>query len=146
MNITSHYLECVFNKTKFESMVNNAANKLDDFDHKTPFDSIAFTGASGAALAFPLSIALEKSLICVRKRRSGSHSPYEVEGNCGSKSYIIVDDFTETGETIDRITSALKHFCNSTPAGIYLYRPTYSDRSKSEFTVNDNLTIPMVKC
>jgi len=106
--------------TKLEH-IEKAVESLQEVDKTTPFDAIAFTGMSGAAMAFPLAIKLEKDLIMVRKPSSSSHSDYDVEGQNQSKNYIIVDDFPETGATKKRIIAAVEKFCGATYVGVYFY-------------------------
>ena len=86
------YLERVYRVNSFIKVVNKAVTILRKYRRKHPFDAIAFTGTSGAALAYPISYKLGIPLICVRKSRSNSHFYGKVEGYLASK-YIIVDDF-----------------------------------------------------
>ena len=84
---------------------------------KYPFDAIAFTGVSGAALAFILSYELKIPLICVRRDENDGHHakvpqmmlPYStiLEGALDAKRYLIVDDFIEQGNTIRRILESI---------------------------------------
>lgn len=67
------------------------------------FDSIAFTGMSGASLAIIIAHSLNKELIMVRKPGCKSHSSCTVEGYAASKKYIIIDDVISTGYTAKRI-------------------------------------------
>jgi adenine/guanine phosphoribosyltransferase-like PRPP-binding protein len=101
--------------------VEQAAKALRLFRKKNPFDAIAFRGNSGAAIAYPLSFKLQIPLICVRK--GPSHSPFKVEGCSNAKTYVIVDDFIESGNTIKRIRKAINTDYRSEPklVGILLY-------------------------
>lgn len=72
------------------------------------FDTIAFTGMSGALIGPPLALALGKDLIMVRKPSSSSHSSYLVEGDYAARSYIIADDFMASGATERRVYRAIK--------------------------------------
>lgn len=74
------------------------------------FDAIAFTGLSGALTAIPVSLALKKPLIAVRKPRDDRHSSRLVEGYIKAKTYIILDDFVASGATARRIYKAIKEF------------------------------------
>jgi hypothetical protein len=68
------------------------------------FDSIAFTGMSGACTAPTLALRLNKELIMVRKDNdTDCHEPRKVHGNDKCKNYVIVDDFTSSGETAERV-------------------------------------------
>lgn len=78
--------------------------------YQKDYDSIAFTGMSGALFAPELSRTLNKHLIMVRKSTKQSHSSLMVEGNSRCKKYIIVDDFISTGSTVQRIQKKVKKF------------------------------------
>lgn len=78
--------------------------------YQKDYDSIAFTGMSGALFAPELSRTLNKHLIMVRKSTKQSHSSLMVEGNSRCKKYIIVDDFICTGSTVCRIQKKVKKF------------------------------------
>jgi hypothetical protein len=66
------------------------------------FDSIACTGVSGLVVAPAVSVALKKGLIIVRKGLEHTHSSCSVEGILDCR-YIIIDDFTSTGTTVETI-------------------------------------------
>lgn len=67
------------------------------------FDAIAFQGVSGALVAPVIGFILRKPLIAVRKGEK-SHTTRKVEfGIATPKTYVIVDDFISTGETIKQI-------------------------------------------
>lgn len=76
---------------------------------KMKIDAIAYTGSSGAAIAFPLAIAHEIPIIYVRKEGERSHGT-EIECNYTEEieTYIVVDDFIATGNTIRRVMSKIK--------------------------------------
>jgi orotate phosphoribosyltransferase-like protein len=134
MSVTTDYLDDVFNKSLFESGIDLAAARLLKFGlHK--FDSIAFSGVSGAAYAFPLAYKLGVNLINIRKEDS-AHYPDIFEGYTNSKKYIIVDDFVETGATLARIQEGVKAYYGvSKPrlVGIYLYTSNANEYSLSMF-------------
>lgn len=128
MDIKSCYLPCVFDPERFHSSVRLTVDILAEFEKHTPFDTIAFTGVSGAALAFPLSYLLGKPLLCVRKANSSTHSSYKVEGNYSAFRYIIVDDFISSGKTMEDIQKNIeRELAPPIPelVGIYLYRNEY---------------------
>jgi hypothetical protein len=90
---------------------------------------LSFTGVSGTLVAPPLALALNKGMIVVRKE--GSHSKQKVEGLMGDGlRYLIVDDFMESGETVERIIYEIKQrfhakkFEEPTCVGIVMYRWT----------------------
>lgn len=126
--IHTDYLESIYYKDSYKMLVDKSAKILKAIDKIHPFQSIAFSGMSGAAMAYPLSLKLNKDLTCVRKGKShfSSDLGLNVEGRIEAK-YIIVDDFICTGATIKRILKTLKkdqrYHGASTPevVAIYLY-------------------------
>jgi adenine/guanine phosphoribosyltransferase-like PRPP-binding protein len=83
---------------------------------KKKFDSIAFRGMSGALIAPIVANRMNKELILVRKDTdsgSGSHADQLVEGNSGSKRYVILDDFISSGLTTKEIVSSVNHFTST---------------------------------
>ncbi len=135
-DIVTNYLRDVYNVGTFELTVVTAKQKLEKFMQIESFDAIAFTGNSGAALAYPLSYLLRIPLICVRKSIKSSHFKGLVEGCYGANRYIIIDDFVATGSTIKKIQKAVKKFykdCEQeepTLVGLYLYSRNKSPYAK----------------
>lgn len=129
MSLRTDYLHEVFRPEEFKVTVENTVAAIKAFREKNNFEVILFTGVSGAALAFPTSYLTGIPIACLRKP-SSSHSIYTLEGwwRPGS-SYIIIDDFVETGDTINRIHERVK------PAvckGIYLYKDEFTVSAHSE--------------
>ena len=135
MKKTSHvirtdYLNKVYRVNQFTKTVERAAKVLRKFRRKVPFEAIAFTGTSGAALAYPLSYLLGIPLICVRKSTRDNHFGYKIEGVMTADTYIIVDDFIESGSTIEKVRKSVdseywkSHGEEPKCVGIYLYHPT----------------------
>lgn len=80
------------------------------------FEALAFSGISGAGIAFSLADALGLPIINVRKDDS-SHFVIEsvgtlrwLEGAVDAKSYLIVDDFMSTGLTVERIVEKISDY------------------------------------
>src|SRR5579885_145290 len=112
MKKTSHvirtdYLDRVYRVNQFTKTVEKAAKTLRSFRRKHPFDAIAFTGTSGAAIAYPLSYLLGVPLICVRKSTRDNHFGYKIEGCMTAENYIIVDDFIESGSTVNKVRKSI---------------------------------------
>lgn len=103
-------------------MVPQAVKEVRRLRRELGFDSIAFTGSSGAALAFPLSYLLKIPLVHVRKGRS-HYGSGEIEGTISTKKYLIVDDFIDRGNTVKRIIKKIEDELGdqAKPVGIYLY-------------------------
>ena len=119
--IRTDYLEEVYSK-KYLKVLPQAVKEVRRLRRELGFDAIAFTGSSGAALAFPLSFQLQIPLIHVRKGSSHYYGG-AIEGTVSSKKYLIVDDFIESGSTIKRIIRKIKSVLKeqAQPVGIYLY-------------------------
>lgn len=121
--IQTEYLGKVYGK-EFLTLVPQVVKKLRAIKKEHPFDAIAFTGSSGAALAYPLSFLLKMPLIHVRKSNDNFHYSRLIEGTISSKRYIIVDDFIETGKSIKRIIKSINQELKKSkakPAAICLY-------------------------
>jgi len=63
------------------------------------FDAIAVTGLSGLLIGPSIADRLGKNVIAIRKKFDKSHSDYIFEG-VHSDNYVIVDDFSSSGETL----------------------------------------------
>jgi adenine/guanine phosphoribosyltransferase-like PRPP-binding protein len=122
--VETDYLEEVYYLDRYHKMITSAVKTIRRFSKHTHFDAIAFTGTSGAAIAYPLSLRLNKPLICVRKKKEKSHYFGRIEGCVDAKSYIIVDDCVASGRTVKDIVSTIsgcKRLKKAKPVGIYLY-------------------------
>lgn len=108
VRIQTSYLDKVYRVSKFTKTIDRATKALKAFHKKNPFDAIAFTGTSGAALAYPLSYKLGIPLICIRKSVADNHSGMRLEGCVSAKRYIIVDDCIESGSTVRKIQKFVK--------------------------------------
>jgi adenine/guanine phosphoribosyltransferase-like PRPP-binding protein len=113
------------------------------------FDAIAFCGSSGSAAAFSLAMKHKIPLIYVRKKNEKSHSYSQVECNAINlqiKKYLIVDDFVDSGATLDYIVSTIRKFSkknNAYPAeqvGVLCYDP-YQDRDMPISTDNNSFNL-----
>ena len=105
--ICSEYLHPIYDPATLAKIVNRLARKINSLQKKQRIDAIAFSGTSGAAVAYPLSYKLRIPLICVRSPVISSHSCCDCEGVVGVKNYVIVDDFIDSGETVDRIKKSV---------------------------------------
>jgi len=101
--IISGYLEDGLEKSSARKVIRGMKNLIVKSNLK--FDAIAYTGCSGALVAPTIAYLLNKHLIVVRKDE-GAHSFNRVEGYVNKNepiNYIIIDDFIETGKTINTI-------------------------------------------
>lgn len=88
------------------------------------FEAIAFMGMSGALVAGPLALALQKPLIEVRKDGEVYHGGWDMHGPAQDlKTYIIVDDVIDTGKTVQTMKAKVRRFYpNSKLVGVFLYQ------------------------
>ncbi len=106
----------------YNAKIQSAYNRFEELHAKYKFDAIAFTGSSGAAVAFPLAMLFKIPLIYVRKDGETSHgSPVECNARCHIKKYLIVDDFVSSGETVRRIVMKIRD--RAELKGAYIPRP-----------------------
>lgn len=105
--IRTDYLHKVYTPKAFNLAVKRTIALVKSLQKQFKFTAIAFTGSSGAAVAFPVAYATKLNLIHVRKTGDRSHWNREndsnVEGVLGARNYIIIDDFISSGNTIRRI-------------------------------------------
>lgn len=87
------------------------------------FDTIAFTGMSGALIAPVIADRLGKPFTLVRKTTHDCHSFCVVEGWVeDGMTYIVIDDLVSTGETLNRIHDELCNVCRCPKlVGFYSY-------------------------
>jgi adenine/guanine phosphoribosyltransferase-like PRPP-binding protein len=97
----AQYLREFTNPEELEKRIQFAVRALKGHQ----FDAIAFSGMSGALIGPPVAMRLGKTFLMVRKGSldESSHSPLSLEGDYAAKSYVILDDFSETGATVQRI-------------------------------------------
>jgi adenine/guanine phosphoribosyltransferase-like PRPP-binding protein len=130
----TNYLQHVFDQKIFQKAVDKTLLSAESIRKRTGFDTIAFTGMSGAAMAFLLSHWMNVPLLCVRKKNDNSHYVTQtsriLEGNVHDvRKYLIVDDFIASGHTIQYVIDSIK--TSNTYAecvGILMYA-SYSDRN-----------------
>lgn len=88
---------------------------LKRIDKKTPFDSIACRGVSGALMAAPIAYHFRKNLILVRKDDDqDNHSTERVMGDRLCQRYIVVDDFCASGHTVKAIQGGIYNYLSKT--------------------------------
>jgi adenine/guanine phosphoribosyltransferase-like PRPP-binding protein len=109
------YLKDFLNPSSMRDKIAQAVKALEPQAHL--FDSIAFTGMSGTLIGPPVAMALSKEVIMVRKPDQSTHSSMTVEGNYGSRSYIILDDMRASGATEHRIVRAIS---SDIPSAVYM--------------------------
>lgn len=120
----STYLAHVFEPEILKKTSELARKQIRKFQKKYPFDTLVFTGVSGMSLGFILSRDLGIPVLLIRKSGERSHANGIIEGYCTGKSYLIVDDFVDTGSTIRRIVRRMNKIDGGPKcAGIFLHAP-----------------------
>lgn len=106
------YLEKLIRTDRLKQSLELACQALMGWE----FTTVAFRGVSGALIGPALALRLDKTMICVRKPKDGSHSKWRdteenlAEGDAGARRYIIADDFISSGTTAKAIFEQVKNF------------------------------------
>ena len=141
----SPYLEKMYTPVKLKQVVRRVNKNLRHLIAKkeVQFDGIAFTGSSGAAIAFPLSYAAGWKILHVRKTRDDHGLPIESHGFF--HKVVIIDDFISSGATMRRVLESLNTY-GLKCTGIMLYNMRGNRGSPQEFngTVFDDIPVFLV--
>lgn len=105
-------------------VVQNILKVLKKIDKKNEVGAIVATGTSGLIIAPIIAYITGIPLVTINKEGDGSHSDYLVRGMMNSGDYIIIDDFIDSGRTVDRIINSIyDHISIPTKCiGVILYR------------------------
>jgi adenine/guanine phosphoribosyltransferase-like PRPP-binding protein len=134
------YLSPYLSGKKIKELVIQCGNILPT---EAKFDSIAVRGNSGLLMGSVLACEWDMDLVIVRKDEK-SHSGNLVEGWGSQQRILIVDDFIESGKTIDLIYEAIMEKCDSpTIIGILLYASTEMPDEFPYYTHPDNTQFPV---
>ena len=119
------YLSEVFNPRKLKATIAWCVRAILLLQRRgVKFDTLAFTGTSGAAVGFAVAAILGIPLTFVRKPTSGvsaAHFDGELEGRLDTKTFIFIDDFVSSGATFKRVQ---KKMGRSKCVGVVLYAGT----------------------
>lgn len=141
--IQSDYLRPVYEVDQYKVIVKKFTAAIKKFRLKNYFDAIAFTGTSGAAMAYPVSAMLGIPLICVRKDRL-CHYNHLIEGCVTADRYVIVDDFISGGTTMKKITDEIRNnMPNAKPVAIFLYTTSGYNRTWSSYDPGGARDVPI---
>lgn len=125
--ISTSYLSTIFYPENFKKSVQASLDEARRIKAERGFDTIAFSGTSGAAMAFILARELDVPLLCVRKKGESSHyvNGYEeriLEGNLGAEKVLFVDDFISSGTTVNYMLDMIKRNApNAECIGMLMY-------------------------
>ena len=110
MKFNSSYMQCIYrDPNEYRTLVETVIAKVLELQKTLNFHAIAFRGSSGAAMAYPVSVATGIPLICVRKPSDMGHGcPVEGSYEIDVKKYIIIDDFISSGDTMNAIIEAIE--------------------------------------
>ncbi len=118
----SDYISEAFDSITRQRIVESFKKCLDDGIYGD-IDTLACRGTSGLVVASTLAHIFNLKLMVVRKGDEQSHSSRILEGHDDTQRYIIVDDFSASGITLEKIlegvSSARKEW------GCILYSPIY---------------------
>lgn len=114
MAISTVYLRTIFYPDIFPRTIEKTLAAAWSLKEEYGYDTIAFCGMSGAAMAFILAYELEVQLLCVRKASDNSHfhdmnRGRVLEGNVDTKKYLLVDDFISSGDTVNYIMDSIRN-------------------------------------
>lgn len=93
--------------------------------HADEFDFIAVRGCSGMLVGAPVSLALSKPLVVVRKPGENAHqwSGTVVNADRAQGRYVFLDDLVSSGMTRGAVLEALADRPGAEYAATYLYHP-----------------------
>ena len=135
---------------EFSRVIKLATTAFKKLRTTVQFDAIAFTGSSGAAMAFPLMAELKIPIIYVRKPRESSHGgKIEYTSDVTINRYLIVDDFIDSGSTVKRVHKKIaewskEHQCAAPECvGVFLY--CLDGSSVEAVDVGDKIYLPVFR-
>lgn len=116
----SHLSTLLGQPTSYFRILDNIVNRLSNL--RNDFDSIAFSGMSGAFVGVAVAHRMGKIPVLVRKQGDNSHD-YErmVISTEPPDRYIILDDFICSGATVKYIHSCLKEYPLTQCVGVFEY-------------------------
>lgn len=103
---SADWLKKVTNRELVVKTVRRAKRVLKKLD----FDTVVFTGVSGALLGPILAYEMNKELVVIRKSLEDTHSFFCAEGYKDSQKYIFVDGLFCKGNTMERVVRVMKKF------------------------------------
>jgi hypothetical protein len=83
-----------------KAIVERVSKALPKIQKKLRFQALAFTGSSGAAVAYPVSVLTGIKLIHVRAKGTKSHGNIVESCETHIERYAILDDFIDMGNTV----------------------------------------------
>ena len=105
----------------FRTKVRQISEDLPVFMKAVKADAVVVSGSSGLSVAFALRMLVNIPTIMLRRGGEGAHSgkwSAVSHGAITTQRYVILDDFTESGETVNRIIEDMK---GANLAGLFFY-------------------------
>lgn len=146
--IKTLYLTPVFDPDMFHRTVSQTVTEAKRLKDKHNFDTIAFCGMSGAAMAFLLAHQLRLPLLCVRKKNESSHYRSQMpstlmEGNLDCQRYLLLDDFISSGATVNYVVESIADELPNAKCVAMLMYAAYGDSTyrHSSWSLNDSINV-----
>ena len=146
--IRTLYLTPVFDPDMFHRTVSQTVAEAKRLQASHNFDTIAFCGMSGAAMAFLLAHQLKLPLLCVRKKNESSHYRSQMgstlmEGNLDCQRYLLLDDFISSGDTVNYIIESINKEIPQAKCVAMLMYAAYSDSTyqHSSWPANESINV-----
>ena len=107
---TPQYLSVLLSPEKFVPKFKRIIKNCRFIQHKTGFDSIAFTGLSGCLVAPMIAHSLKVAMIPVRRPYEHCHTGNiaEISHGYAYTKTLIIDDFIDSGATIATLFKVLR--------------------------------------
>lgn len=129
---SSGYSERQFNTRQLRECAEYVARRVHALRTELQFDAVVVTGKSGLSVGFAAQMAREFPMIVVRKAGERSHGlPIEGPDNLRVLRYIIMDDFIDSGSTVETIVTAMRKTAEQQGepipmcVGVLQYSPSY---------------------
>jgi adenine/guanine phosphoribosyltransferase-like PRPP-binding protein len=96
---------------KLQEVIRESSATIAALKKKLKFQALAFSGSSGACVAFHAGIEHNIPFIYVRKTGEKSHGK-KIESNLTgiARKYLIVDDFVASGNTVKHIITGIQEY------------------------------------
>lgn len=137
----------------FRKRMVDISRKIRKLHKEHKFDVLVFTGTSGCAAAFGISTLMKIPSMYIRKKGEDAHTNHYMTNHNGSvKSYLIIDDFIDRGDTVNYIIDSMNGLAarfivdgHGVPppvcAGIFLYQPI--DENVVAFDTTGGIKVPI---
>lgn len=114
------YLDLYLKGTKIRKEVQDFKKALPKSGFK--FSHIAVTGISGILIGSAVAAEMGMHLIVLRKTVETTHSDELIEGLPYNKKVLLLDDFMETGTTIENLYESINDVSKNKVVGTYFYK------------------------